>query len=87
VIFITKQRKQQTRTKKITRALATRRALISCRAFIGWSYQSKVVGRAKRRVVRGTRRDFSPKSGTHGFAVNAPVTVRTGYGDGSDRVR
>ena len=41
---------------KLARALATRRALVTCRAFIGWSYRARVVGRSKRRSAADATR-------------------------------
>tara|TARA_B110000977_G_scaffold176156_1_gene231541 strand:- start:1300 stop:4776 length:3477 start_codon:yes stop_codon:yes gene_type:complete len=69
VSFMKKQRKLHSSEKKLARALATRRALISCRAFIGWSYQSKVVGRAKRRILRDAVNFRNAFLVTQGFSV------------------
>lgn len=49
--FLSRARSKRLESRKLLKALATRDALVKCRAFIGWSYRSKVVGRAKRRVV------------------------------------
>jgi hypothetical protein len=48
--FLSRARSKRLESRKLLKAVATRDALVKCRAFIGWSYRSKVVGRAKRRV-------------------------------------
>jgi protein SFI1 len=48
--FLSRARSKRLESRKLLKAVATRDALVKCRAFIGWSYRSKVVGRGKRRI-------------------------------------
>ncbi len=54
--FLQRARLKRLEKRKLLKAVATRDALVKCRAFIGWSYRSKVVGRAKRRVLNDALR-------------------------------
>ena len=54
--FLRRARDRRADKSKLARALATRRALVMCRAFIGWSYRARVVGRSKRRSAADATR-------------------------------
>ena len=54
--FLRRARLRRADKSKLARALATRHALVTCRAFIGWSYRARVVGRSKRRCAADATR-------------------------------
>jgi len=54
--FLRRARLRRLEKSKLARALATRHALVTCRAFIGWSYRARVVGRSKRRCAADATR-------------------------------
>ena len=73
--FLLKARLKRADSKKLEKALATRDALVKCRAFIGWSYRARVVGRAKRRVLNDALRLRRAFLTTRAFSAWGSVTV------------
>ena len=73
--FLFKKRLKRADSKKLEKALATRDALVKCRAFIGWSYRARVVGRAKRRVLNDALRLRRAFLTTRAFSAWGSVTV------------